>query len=64
MWSRKTINTNKIKKKTKKWKTSNRMYEKNPKMLYSIRNKQKNRKNEIGPFKENDEIIYDADIIV
>merc|ERR1711867_251519 len=28
----------------------------NPKILYSIRNRQKNRRNEIGPFKENDEI--------
>ena len=36
----------------------------NPKMLYSIRNKQKNRRNEIGPFKKNDEIIHDAEIIV
>merc|ERR1712066_303853 len=35
----------------------------NPKRLL-IRNKQKNRRNEIGPFKENDEIIYDAEIIV
>merc|ERR1712066_815953 len=30
----------------------------------SIRNKQKNRRNEIGPFKENNEIIYDAETIV
>merc|ERR1712066_881985 len=35
----------------------------NPKRLL-IRNKQKNRRNEIGPFKENNEIIYDAEIIV
>merc|ERR1712120_81129 len=36
----------------------------NPKMLYSIKNKQKNRRNEIGPFKENDEIIHDAEVII
>ena len=36
----------------------------NPKMLYSIRNKQKNRRNEIGPFNESNEIIHDAEIIV
>ena len=36
----------------------------NPKMLYSIRNKQKNRRNEIGPFKENDEIIHDTEVIL
>merc|ERR1712002_939774 len=36
----------------------------NPKMLYSIRIKQKDRRNEIGPFKENYEIIYDAEVIV
>merc|ERR1712066_47423 len=30
----------------------------------SIRNKQKNRRNEIGPFKENNEMIYDAETIV
>ena len=36
----------------------------NPKMLYSIKNKQKNRRNEIGPFKENDEIIHDTEVIL
>ena len=36
----------------------------NPKMLYSIMNKQKNRKNEIGPFKENNELITNGEIIV
>ena len=36
----------------------------NPKLLYSIRNKWKNSRNEIGPIKENDEIIHDAEIIV
>merc|ERR1712055_1120224 len=29
----------------------------NPKMFYSIVNKEKNRKNKVGPFKENGEII-------
>ena len=37
---------------------------KNPKMFYSIVNKQKNRKNEVGPFKEDGEIIDDAETIV
>ena len=37
---------------------------KNPKMFYSIVNNQKNRKNTVGPFKENVEIIDDAEIIV
>ena len=36
----------------------------NPKMFYSIINSQKNRKNEVGPFKENEEIINDAELIV
>ena len=32
----------------------------NPKMFYSLVNKQKNRKNEVGPFKEGEEIINDG----
>ena len=36
---------------------------KNPKMFYSIMNKQKNRKNIIGPFKENGEIIDEGEVI-
>ena len=64
MWNRKTINTNKTKKKLKNERQAIECMKENPKMLYSIRNKQKNRRNEIGPFKENDEIIYDAEIIV
>ena len=32
----------------------------NPRMFYSYYNKQKNRKNEIGPFKNGDEMIYDG----
>ena len=36
----------------------------NSKMIYSIMNKQKNRKNEIGPFKENNELITNGEIIV
>ena len=33
-------------------------------MFYSIINSQKNRKNEVGPFKENEEIINDAELIL
>ena len=36
----------------------------NPKMFYSIINNQKNRKHEVRPFKENVEIINEAEIIV
>ena len=32
----------------------------NPRMLFSYINKQRNRKNEIGPFKNGDEFIYDG----
>ena len=35
----------------------------NPKMFYSLINKQKNRKNEVGPFKEGKEIISDGEAI-
>ena len=35
----------------------------NPKMFYSLINKQKNRKNEVGPFKEGEEIISDGEAI-
>ena len=35
----------------------------NPKMFYSIMNKQKNRKNIVGPFKENGEIIDEGEVI-
>merc|ERR1712090_66069 len=35
----------------------------NPKMFYSIINKQKNRKNKVGPFKENGEIIDEGEEI-
>ena len=34
---------------------------KNPKYVYSIYNKRKNRKNELGPLKENDILIYKGD---
>ena len=34
-----------------------------PKMFYSIINKQKNRKNKVGPFKENGEIVDEGEII-
>merc|ERR1712030_93650 len=33
----------------------------NPRMFYSIVNKQKNRKNKVGPFKENGEIIDEGE---
>merc|ERR1712030_283668 len=33
----------------------------NPKIFYSIVNKQKNRKNKVGPFKENGEIIDEGE---
>merc|ERR1712055_621727 len=35
----------------------------NPKIFYSIINKQKNRKNKVGPFKENGEIIDEGEVI-
>ena len=35
----------------------------NPKMFYSLINKQKNRKNQVGPFKEGEEIISDGEAI-
>ena len=35
----------------------------NPKKFYSIINKQKNRKNKVGPFKENGEIIDEGEMI-
>merc|ERR1711894_474435 len=35
----------------------------NPKIFYSIINKQKNRKNKVGPFKENGEIIDEGEEI-
>ena len=35
----------------------------NPKNFYSIFNKQKNRKNKVGPFKENGEIIDEGEMI-
>ena len=35
----------------------------NPKMFYSLINKKKNRKNEVGPFKEGEEIISDGEAI-
>ena len=34
---------------------------KNPKIFYSIYNRRKNRKNELGPLKENDILIYKGD---
>ena len=34
--------------------------EQNPRMFYAFINKQKNRKNEIGPFKDGNEYIYDG----
>ena len=34
-----------------------------PKIIYSIINKQKNRKNKVGPFKENGEIIDEGEMI-
>ena len=36
---------------------------KNPRMFYSYINKQKNRRNEIGPFKNGDELIYKGEEI-
>ena len=36
---------------------------KNPKIFYSIYNRRKNRKNELGPLKENDNIIYNGEEI-
>merc|ERR1712215_581030 len=41
------------KNKLKKERQAKECMKENPKMLYSIKNKQKNRRNEIGPFKEN-----------
>ena len=35
----------------------------NPKMFYSIINKQKNRKNEVGPFKEDEKLIHEGEEI-
>merc|ERR1711888_572472 len=35
----------------------------NPKIFYSIVNKQKSRKNKVGPFKENGEIIDEGEVI-
>ena len=36
---------------------------KNPKIFYSIYNRRKNRKNELGPLKENDKLIYNGEEI-
>ena len=35
----------------------------NPKLFYSIYNRRKNRKKELGPIKENDILVYDGKVI-
>ena len=49
--------------KSKKERNAIEAMNKNPKIFYSIYNRRKNRKNELGPLKENDKLIYNGDEI-
>merc|ERR1711984_75037 len=59
----KDIIKTKLKKKHESEKHAIECMKVNPKMFYSIINKQKNRKNIVGPFKENGEIIDEGEVI-